>query len=293
MIRFKVIKASHLLLFFSVLVLIIVVSFLILNNYSQIGSSDTVGYKAESIEIASREAKAHEAFASLETSSFTLEVQPDKTPNTTKENEKKILIYHTHTHEAYEQETDKPYVAIEAWRTSDNDHNVVRVGEFLAQELEAHGHYVVHDTTDHELDSINESYIRSLKTLQSYETAFDLCIDLHRDAYVDGMKKNISFDNSEYAQVMLLVGRADNYPANEKPDYEHNLLFAQEVTNGLNESLPGICRNVTVKSGRYNQHFGTISALVEVGHNKNNLQEALNSIPPLAESIHRALTNCQ
>ena len=41
-----------------------------------------------------------------------------------------------------------------------------------------------------------------------------------------------------------------------------------------------------VKDGRYNQHIGIFSILVEVGHNKNTLRQALNSIPPLADALY-------
>ena len=37
---------------------------------------------------------------------------------------------------------------------------------------------------------------------------------------------------------------------------------------------------------RDNQHIGIFSILVEVGHNKNTLRQALNSIPPLADALY-------
>ena len=51
----------------------------------------------------------------------------------------RVLIYHTHTHEAYEQTEADPYEALEAWRTADEEHSVVRVGEELAKLLRAAG----------------------------------------------------------------------------------------------------------------------------------------------------------
>ena len=40
-----------------------------------------------------------------------------------------------------------------------------------------------------------------------------------------------------------------------------------------------------VKNGRYNQHLFTPSVLIEVGHNLNTLDEALASMPVLAEAL--------
>ena len=67
-----------------------------------------------------------------------------------------VLIYHTHTHEAYQPTADSRYEeAYDRWRTTDNQYNVVRVGEALKAALEAEGIHVVHDMTDHEQ---NERY---------------------------------------------------------------------------------------------------------------------------------------
>nr|HML48656.1 stage II sporulation protein P [Clostridia bacterium] len=97
----------------------------------------------------------------------------------------RVLIYHTHTYEAYEPTPENPYVATEKWRTKDAVHNVCRVGELLAEILrDRYGMDVVHDVTEHELPDLNSAYTRSLKTLDGYTQrgeTFDLYIDLHRD----------------------------------------------------------------------------------------------------------------
>ena len=195
-----------------------------------------------------------------------------------------MLIYHTHTHEAYEQVVDDPYVALEAWRTSDAGHSVVRVGEALAESLRQYGFEVVHDVTDHEADQLSTAYSRSLATLQSYETAFDLYIDVHRDAYVDGEPTTVdTLSGSEAAPLMLLIGNGNGFDV--KPWYDQNYAFAQALETRVNEIEPGLCKPVLVKDGRYNQHIGVFSVLIEVGHNRNTLHQALNSVPPLAEAI--------
>ena len=40
-----------------------------------------------------------------------------------------------------------------------------------------------------------------------------------------------------------------------------------------------------MKTKRYNQHIGVYALLIEVGTNKNTLQEALNSMPVLADAL--------
>ena len=280
MVRFKVIKGSHLLLGFAVAVLLAVVLFIVLQGFPAEGRQQT---------HENGEAKVVETFASSGVVREKIEVVviPDPEP-TTAIPSLSILIYHTHSHEAYEQDTSDPYEAVESWRTEDQSHSVVRVGMALAEELRNRGFHVVHDMTDHELNDLGSSYVRSLETLEGYSEEFDLYIDLHRDAYSEGMLPCL-YAGMEYAQLMLLVGRGDKHPEGQRPDYEGNLDFSRGLTTAMNQIQEGICRNVTVKSGRYNQHIGTPSILIEFGHNKNTLAQALNSVPIAAEAIEKLL----
>ena len=196
----------------------------------------------------------------------------------------RVLIYHTHTHEAYAQVDSDRYVETETWRTADQTHSVVRVGEALTELLRRHGFEVIHDTTDHEPPKLSTAYSRSLKTLEGYAgEEFDLYIDLHRDAYNSSLAKCAYVNGQPTAQLMVLIGNGGDYEV--KPDYEENLRFASRLTEQLNRIAPGICREVMVKNGRYNQHVGTPAILVEVGHNENTLEEALSSMPYLSDAL--------
>lgn len=283
MIRFRVVKASHLLLWIAILALAVVAAFILLQALS--------GDSAVRISTETAGVKVLSTFASAPISgeALTIEVLPDPSPTPITTAGKRILIYHTHTHEAYAQMEDDPYVAVEAWRTEDSAHSVVRLGLELTNALRNLGYEVIHDTTDHEKQDISNAYQRSLETLKAYEEPFDLTIDLHRDAYVEGLPVSFVVGDQSHAQLMLLVGRGDDYAGEEKPDYSSNLAFAQQLTREMNDQHNGICRNVTVKKGRYNQHIGHNSILVEVGHNQNTLEQALNSIPCLAQAIHKVL----
>ena len=84
---------------------------------------------------------------------------------------KRVLIYHTHTYEAYEQTQDAPYEETEKWRTADSAHNVVRVGEELAALLRSLGVEVVHDVTAFEPPNLSSAYTRSLEMLEKRQAA--------------------------------------------------------------------------------------------------------------------------
>lgn len=292
MVRFKVIKASQLLLFAAIAVLALVIGGIVVSLVFD-GDAQTQSAQASFVQTSpNREAETHPVFASFSRSEDLLPLDPGKdslsieilTEATPDAKIPSVLIYHTHTHEAYEQVKEDRYVAIEAWRTTDADHSVVRVGEELAALLRERGFEVVHDATDHELDALSTAYTRSLETLEGYDRRFDLYIDLHRDAYIDGMEDpEISDGDRRLAQLMLLIGNGEGFSV--KPYFEENLAFANALTNRINQLKPSLCKDVLVKDGRYNQNIGVFSVLIEVGHNKNTLQEALSSLPYLADAL--------
>ena len=203
-------------------------------------------------------------------------------------NGKRVLIYHTHTHEAYQMTDQEAYTPLENWRTDDSGHNIVRVGDELTAELEKRGFEVVHDDTDFEQDDLSTSYSRSLEALlQRGDEDYDLIIDLHRDAYVEGAQLTCSYAGRKSANLMVLIGKGDSFQ--EKPHFQENYALACALTEKINGLCPGLGREVMVKTGRYNQHFSDHSLLIEVGSNGNTLEEALPSMPILADAIEEVL----
>lgn len=211
---------------------------------------------------------------------------------------KRVLIYHTHTYEAYTKLEGMDYQETQEWRTPDEGYNVVRVGEELAALLRGLGFEVEHDTTAFEPPELSSAYTRSLGMLERRRDAgerYDLCIDLHRDAYIATQTgaNTVNVGATELARLMLLIGKGDGQTTQgfaEKPDWESNLRIAQAVTQGVNAQVAGLCKDVMVKSGRYNQHMGVGCILIEAGNNNNTLSQVLSAMPYLAEAIAQALS---
>ena len=204
-----------------------------------------------------------------------------------------VLIYHTHTWEAYEMEEDGEYAPTETWRTRDERFNMIRVGEALAQALTAQGFSVTHDTTAFEPPNLSTAYTRSLAMLEERLAAgehYDYIFDVHRDAY-SGLYNGancVRTQSGPVAYVMLLVGKgtgATGAGFDERPDWPKNLALAQAVTDAVNAIAPGVAREVKVKTGRFNQHVSTSALLIEVGNNRNTLAEALAACPVIAQGI--------
>lgn len=204
-----------------------------------------------------------------------------------------VLIYHTHTWEAYEMEAGAAYTPTETWRTKEEAHNMVRIGQELAKELTALGFAVTHDTTAFEPPNLSSAYTRSLamlrRRLDAGET-YDYILDVHRDAF-SGLRNGANCaakDGKEMAYVMLLVGKGTGETGSgfdERPDWPKNLALAQSITDAMNAQVPGVAREVKIKSGRFNQHVSTGALLIEVGNNKNTLREALAACPVIARGI--------
>lgn len=206
----------------------------------------------------------------------------------------RILIYHTHTTEAYTKTEQYPYEENGEWRTKQNDRNIVAVGEKLARILrEEYGFSVLHDITDHEPPKLGTAYSRSVVTMEKYQEEYPsitMFIDVHRDAgktHEEGTDY-VVIDGEKVARMMFVVGTGEGATGagfGEMPDFNANYALAKAITERLLAVHPKLMRNIRVKTGRYNQHVSNQCLLVEVGHNINTLEEALAAVPYLAEAI--------
>lgn len=242
------------------------------------------------VEVAAEEAQAEPAIAE----GFTVEIirQEEAAPEYAG---KRVLIYHTHTYEAYEQTEDSSYQQTEKWRTTDASHNVVAVGAALSASLEALGLEVTHDVTAFEPPTMDDAYERSLQMLESRIQAgerYDLYIDLHRDAIASTstIKRTVVIGGEDVARFMVLIGKGTTGGYTEKPNWEANLAIADRITESLNRQCVNLARDVKIKTGRFNQHVADCCVLIECGMNTNTLEEVLAGVPYLAQAIADALT---
>lgn len=183
-----------------------------------------------------------------------------------------ILLYHTHTTEAYQGDT----------RTQDNSRNVVAVGEKIAAELEAAGFGVVHDTTCHDYPSYNGSYDRSGETIQrnlDQYPGIQVAIDIHRDALGTSdarVKPTVMVNGKKAAQIMIVSGCDDDGTLGF-PDWEYNLRLALRCQQAVSDLYPSLARPLSFCPKKYNEHMTHGSILVEFGTDASTLDEALYS----------------
>lgn len=201
-----------------------------------------------------------------------------------------ILIIHTHATESYTRSGQDNYQESDPYRTTDDAHNVVRVGDEMAAAFAQAGLNVLHDRTLHDYPNYNGAYTRSRETVERYLAAYpsiSVVLDVHRDAIMgenDTIYKVMTDEEvaEECAQVMLVVGTQEG--GGSHPNWPQNLAFAMALERQLNLDKPTLARPITLRKSHYNQQLSVGSLLVEVGTHGNTLQEAVNAARAFAES---------
>jgi len=201
-----------------------------------------------------------------------------------------VLIVHTHTTESYTPTAEDTYMATAAYRTLEEDANMVSIGQRVAQILEEGGVRVIHDRTLHDYPSYNGSYTASRETVERYLAQYPticLVLDLHRDAAEDASGKQVAtmaqVEGQESAQLMLVMG--SDAGGLTYPDWEKNLALAVKLQAQLEQMYPGVCRKLQFCGQRYNQDLLPGFVLVEVGTAGNTRQQALTAAEALARGI--------
>ncbi len=200
-----------------------------------------------------------------------------------------VLIMHTHTTECYMPYTGDYYDTTAKTRSTNNEENMVAVGEALAETLRAEGIEVIHDTTQHDYPSYNGSYDRSRVTVQQYLEMYpSICVvlDIHRDAIISGdtvVAPVIETEEGTAAQLMIISG------CDDVPEYLKNLGFAASLQVALEKEAEGITRPVLFDYRKYNQDLTTGSLLVEVGGHGNTLEQATLSGRILGRALGKLL----
>ncbi len=200
-----------------------------------------------------------------------------------------VLILHTHATESYTK-TGQEYVETAAYRTLDTHYNMVQVGARLAQQLQAQGIGVIHDTTLHDYPSYTGSYNNSRRTVQKYLEQYPslkLVLDIHRDAAENSngtqMATSAAVDGQDSAQLMMVVGT--DAGGLKHPNWQENMALAAKLHVTLEKQWPGITRPVCFRTERFNQDLLPGALLIEVGAAGNSLDEALVAADSLAWAI--------
>ena len=210
----------------------------------------------------------------------------------TEEDGPKILIYHTHSQEAFKDS-----------RKGKSADTIMGMGAYLASILnEEYGietihHEGVYDLIDKKLDR-SKAYQLALPEVEKIlkeNPSIEVVIDLHRDGVKESTHLVTEIDGKKTAQIMFFNGlsrtRANGdiaYLAN--PYIEDNLAFSLRMQLEAMNKYPGFTRRIYLKSYRYNMHLMPRTLLVEAGAQTNTVEEMRRAMEVLAELLDNVLT---
>ncbi len=192
-----------------------------------------------------------------------------------------ILIYHSHTTEAYSLLDVGYYMKSDA-RQNDISKNMVRVGDDLALYLEKQGFKVIHDRKIHDKD-YNSAYDSSRKVIEEYLEKYpsiEVTIDVHRDDITYSNKTKVKPTakiNGKKAARMMIIAGCEYGSIKNFPDWEENLKFDLAIQNKVNSKYKDLMRPILFSQRKYNMYETHYSFLLEVGTDANTLDEACYS----------------
>ena len=193
-----------------------------------------------------------------------------------------IYIYNSHQKEEYSKEYMEDYNV---------KPNVFLASHIMQEKLNNKGikTIVMEDDITAYLDNNKLDYSKSYQASRFYlKPALDkyptvkLFIDLHRDSTPKDVYTT-TIDSKNYAKVMFVIGK-------EYDTYQSNLAVASSINDRITSKYPTLSRGVLQKEGYgvngvYNQDLKDNIILIELGGDKNNLEEVTNTIDVLVEII--------
>ena len=201
-----------------------------------------------------------------------------------------VLIVHTHATEAYTQTPGAEYEEDAAYRTLNEDYNMVSIGEEVARVLEAGGITVLHDRSYHDYPSYNGSYGNARIAIEEYLRQYpsiQMVLDIHRDASdgADGNQLTTSATVNGQPSSQLLVMAGTDAGGNYHPNWQQNFALALKLSAVLERADPGMTRPVSLRSSRFNMDLTPGSLLIEVGAAGDTHEQAMLAADALARGI--------
>ena len=179
-----------------------------------------------------------------------------------------VLIVHTHATESYLPSSEGNY------HRKGRLNTVRDAGDVLAETLNKEGIPCVHDSTLHDEKSYNQAYSRSYETTEALLKKYpsiECVIDLHRDAVPGKVSvATVSIGGKKCAKYSYVV-------SNAVETYASNLSFVRKMNETASKHYDGFTGNILERGYRYNQNLSSKYMLLEIGYNRNDIEEVRNT----------------
>ena len=193
-----------------------------------------------------------------------------------------IYLYNSHQLENYNNDSLLAYGITP---------NVLMASYLLKEKLNSSGlGAIVEDTNMTEFLSLNNwDYSSSYKASriflldkQNTHPTIKYYFDIHRDS-VNKKLTTVNINNKSYARILFVVGL-------EHSNYQENLNNVNKLNSIIDKKYPGLSRGIYKKEGPgvngiYNQDISSKVFLIELGGIDNNIEEVLNTINALTDTI--------
>ena len=202
-----------------------------------------------------------------------------------------ILIYHTHSQEAFADSVD-----------GDTSTTIMGIGTYLTELLNARGietlhHEGIYDLIDGKLDRSRAYQLAEpdVRQILKDNPSIEVVIDLHRDGVAQGTHLVTEINGKPTAQIMFFNGLSRTRKNGEiaylnNPYREDNLATSFQMQLMAARYYPGFTRHIYLKSYRYNLDLAPKAMLIEAGAQTNTVEEMRNAMEVLADVLSRVLT---
>ena len=203
----------------------------------------------------------------------------------------KILIYHTHSQEAF---ADSEY---------DPSTSIVGIGRYLTDilnnkyKIPTMHHEGVYDLINGKLDR-SEAYEFAkpeVEQILAENPSIEVVIDLHRDGVADTTHLVTEINGKPTAQIMFFNGLSRTRVNGDlvgmaNPYLQDNLAFSLQMKIAAETKYPGFARRNYLRGYKYNMDLMPRMLLIEAGAQTNTVEEMRNAMEVLADLLNSVLT---
>ena len=197
-----------------------------------------------------------------------------------KNSEPLIYLYNTHQSEKYQSLDNLEY-----------NPSIMTVTNYIKEKLNEKGLITIMENRSigKVLEENNWNYSSSYRASRIYLNSVKeeypsvkYYFDFHRDS---GSKAGTTLCVSDkcYAKILFLIGL-------ENENFEENQKYAETLSEMLNEKVNGLSKGILQKKGKgvngvYNEDFSNRTILIEIGGEKNSINEVYNTANVLVDVI--------
>ena len=208
---------------------------------------------------------------------------------------KDVLVFFTHSHEAYEPIVKKATGTKAYYDETANIEALATpiTNAFGEQKLAVHtietdlmATMKLSNSKFHQAYAVARPFIEQALSSRSY----DLILDIHRDS-AGKATTTLKNDQGSFAKIAIVVGM-------EHPMHAWNLAYAEQLNAQLNTLVPGISRGIMKKEGKgvdgvYNQDLAQQMLLLEIGGIGNTEEELVQTINILSQAVQKLLADSE